>query len=73
MTTPAPLLSPLLVDLQHELEIGNPATRDAFWQNVTERRRTPLTETIKGDGSKNHPFLIKFAKGSLTWRQPSQP
>jgi hypothetical protein len=32
-----------------------------------------LTETIQGDGSENRPFLIKFAKGSLKWHQPTQP
>ena len=31
-----------------------------------------VTETVQGDGSENHPFLIKFAKGSLEWRRPSE-
>jgi hypothetical protein len=42
------LQSPRIVALERELEAGNSAALDAFWQEVAEKG-TPLFEPIEGD------------------------
>ena len=44
------LFSPRLAILQQELEAGNTATLDAFWQEVNQQD-TPLIESISGNGT----------------------
>ena len=49
MTTETQPVSPRLAALQQEIDAGNTAALDGFWQEVS-RQGTPLIEPIPGDG-----------------------
>ncbi len=63
MTTEIPMVSPKLNALQQELEAGNAAALDAFWQEVGQQG-TPLIEPIAGDD--------KYSLVTFLWRSEDE-
>ena len=59
MTTETPLISLTIETLKEDLEAGNAAALDAFWETISQQD-TPLIESIEGDD--------KYSLVTFLWR-----